>query len=53
MLAMPRSTPRNPAGSYGSGSGTSTVAYRNHMPSRWTRSRFADRAGGDCLELVG
>ena len=38
MFAIPRSTPRNPAGSLTAGPGMSQVAYRNHLPSRCTRS---------------
>ena len=38
MFTIPRSTPSQPAGSVTGGSGTSQVAYRNHMPFRYARS---------------
>jgi hypothetical protein len=44
MFTMPRSMPRKSAGSvFGSASGTSQVAFSNHMPSRCTRSDSPSR----------
>ncbi|MFJ8534699.1 hypothetical protein [Streptomyces sp. NPDC093591] len=39
MFTMPRSMPRKPSWVvFGSASGISQVAFRNHMPSRYSRS---------------
>src|SRR4051812_23851425 len=52
MFAIPMSTPRNPSGSIRAGSATSTVAYRNHMLSWWTRSDSPTGRVATAFELV-